>query len=182
MLARMLYTTEEYGSMRGMPAIYIEGGENDYTYPILCSRIEDAVERWNMKFPYVVLDLREIYFMSEHDVGEATKFVDWLLLSQISVAYNVNGNDRPSFLRMGGFIRVFIEDDDWLHYPVNELFWTPNDDPATEPDLKGYDRVPKFLNVSKEFPLKDALSFVTGRAEKVWILNIPVKQNIRMEI
>lgn len=171
--------------MRGMPAVYIKPAENkegkEYSFSELHAELNDTFEALNIQFKYIVIDTLTSEF-GEDELGELVQFIDWAITNGIHIAYNVDGAIRPSYLRMGGFVRAFIADDTWLGYPVNEIFWEPHNTETEEPTLSEHANIPRFIVVSEQFTLKDAVTFLLQKAVKTWVLNIPVKQNIKEKI
>lgn len=183
MKVRITYTVEQYGSMQGMPCLeFAPGGKNKYTFEELHDVVISTMSYYNMRFKYIVINTLDSSF-PDRELGDVVQFIDWAFINGIHIAHNVGGIEKPSYLRMGGLVRVFISNDQWLKFPANEIFWEPEDPTdLREPALAEYEGIPRFLVVSKDLSLQTAMEFITQEAQKTWVLSLPPKQNVRVVI
>lgn len=174
MRVRIIYAVIPAGAYAGMPALWLTPGKrNDMGFSELKSTIVTLLTDMNLKFKAVVFDVRNDSFPTE-DLGEVTQLLDWTVGNAIAVHY-LNGYERPPYVRIGGVVKTFIEDDEWLGFPTNELYWTPGGADAPEPELEGYEGTPKYVVLGKKLGARFGMDFLS-KCKKAWgIVNPPRK-------
>lgn len=181
MNTRIKYALIPAGAYAGAPAIWLSpNGSGEATYDEILSRINRTFTTMNIHIRIVVFDTREFSF-PEADLGDVTRIIDELISDEVMIIHYVSGYERPSYIRMGGIVKAFISDDDWLGFPTNELYWMPSDSEAEEPDLAEHRNVVRYVVLGKRFGVRAGMNFLT-RCEKAWAVVNPPKREVEIII
>jgi hypothetical protein len=179
MKMKMKYAFVPAGAYAGLPAVWITpGGSTETNIADAIETVTQILDTMNMHTRLIVFDAREEDF-PEDDMASLIRLIDWALNTSKVIHY-LSGASRPPYTRMGGTTKVFIEDDDWLRYPCNELYWRPSSKEATEPALEGFEAIPKYL-VPDKLSLRWAIEFI-GDCEKTWALAQRPKKEVEIAL
>lgn len=178
MRVRITYGIIPAGTYAGMPALWLSPGKkNSMGFSELKSTIVTLFTDMNMHFKAVVFDVREGPFSSE-DLGEVTQLLDWVVGNAMAVHY-LSGYERPPYVRIGGVVKTFIRDDEWMGYPTHELYWVPEDGGSAEPELEGFEATPKYVVLGKKLGARFGMDFLS-RCKKAWGIVNPPKRDVEV--
>lgn len=178
MQVKLKYAVIPAGGYSGMPALWLSpSGRHDMGFSETRSVLINAFTDMNIRFKALVFDVREGPF-PEDDLGEITQLLDWAMDNAAPLHY-LNGKQRPSYVRMGGMVKTFIESDDWLRYPTHELYWRPPSADAPEPELAEYEAVPKYVVLGGKLGPRFGMDFL-AECKKPWGIVNPPKREVEV--
>lgn len=177
MKLKMSYTFIESGAFDGFPAIFLsltEGKDTSLEQAIML--IRDSMKQMNIKSQVVVLDSRK-GVPNDEAMSEVIKLIDYLLTNGYYLVHYISGKERPSYVRMGGLVKTFITDVDWMGFETNELHWTPQSKDATEPQAPP--PAARFIHLNKKVNMRYLMDFIL-ECEGVWIAALPPRENVEV--
>lgn len=180
------YGVIPHGYMAGVPALWLRpalSGE-ERSFVDVSQILLDGFKSMNMHFRLIVCDVRESFF-GAGEVGEVVQLLDWAIMNKIGLIHYVNSKVPPSYLRMGGFVKMKVEGGSSVNLngiPVGELYWYPNGEQTGEPAIEGAEKAARYIAVNASFPSSEAYRFLADIAEQSWAVALPVKGIMEVQL
>jgi hypothetical protein len=135
--------------------------------------IREAESSMNIKNGMLVFDVRKTSPL-EQELGQWVELLDWALTNNMLVMHYINGDVRPSYVRMGGIIKTFTAQSQWLGFPTNELHWMPQSTKDEPPQPA--ENAAHYVHLTKAVDHRWVLDFIMT-CETPWALvMLPKKQ------
>lgn len=177
MRVKTVYMYIHAGALSGMPAIRLSpDGKSEQSLVEVMQLLREEQSSMNIKMPILCFDSRDVS-VPEEELGSWVKLLDWALTNGFYVVHYIKGTERPSYVRMGGIIKTFITDDEWLKFPTNEVHWLPQSKEAAEPE--GVEGANRYVHLTKAIDQRWLIDFAMS-CEKAWAIVMPPKKTIEV--
>lgn len=172
------YSIVPGGLYGGCPALFLKQGDAEVDLMGLIRTLRESSQTLNMKLRLLIINNTETGFNKDDypNLNDISAILpDW------TIATMSYGNSLPTFVKTASYRIAVINNDPWLEYPANEIWFEPEAS-LTEPSVGQQNlKSSRFIKVTSRITLSDAIKFVQA-TQLLWgIINQP-KKTIEVEI